>query len=66
MNTNETKTTSRIYRTKDACALLNISRPTLWRWQRAGILKPARRLGPNTVGWTEQELIDFIESRSRG
>jgi predicted DNA-binding transcriptional regulator AlpA len=65
MNDPETTTTSRIYRPKDACALLSISRPTLWRWQRAGIIPPARRLGPNTVGWTEQELLDFVASRPR-
>jgi predicted DNA-binding transcriptional regulator AlpA len=61
----ESPSASRIYRPKDACAFLNVSRPTLWRWRRAGILPAARRLGPNTIGWTEQDLLDFVESRSR-
>ena len=66
MKSIETKHISRIYRPKEACKFLGISRPTLWRWQRAGIFPPARRLGPNTVGWTEQDLLDYIESCGRG
>ena len=45
-----------------------VSRTTLWRWSRStskvGLPKP-RRLGPNTVAWSELEVIAWLESRDR-
>lgn len=47
---------SRILRTNELAERLGISRVTLWRWERQGLVPRKRRLGPNTVGWLESEI----------
>lgn len=42
---------------------LGVSRTTLWRWERAQLLPPRRRIGPNSVGWLEQEIEEFLRNR---
>lgn len=42
---------------------LGVSRATIWRWERRGLLPPKRRLGPNTVAWVEAEIQEFMASR---
>lgn len=53
----------KLLREKDVLERLGISRATLWRWERAGITPPRRQVGPNVVGWLEEEIDDFIASR---
>ncbi|MEM7481068.1 MAG: AlpA family phage regulatory protein [Acidobacteriota bacterium] len=57
------QTQPRLLRTKDVLDRLNISRATLWRWERAGLVPARRRIGPNIVGWLAEEIDEFIESR---
>lgn len=45
------------------CRLLSISRTTLWRRVRAGDFPAPRRLGPNVVGWLEDDVRAWLESR---
>ena len=45
------------------CALLAISRTTLWRRVRAGDFPAPRRLGPNIVAWLEDDVRAWLESR---
>jgi prophage regulatory protein len=40
-----------------------LSYPTIWRKERAGQFPQRRRLGPNSVGWLEQEVEDWMRSR---
>jgi prophage regulatory protein len=56
----------RVVRVRDLTELLGISRSTLWRWERGGLLPPKRRLGPNVVGWYEEEVQDWLRSRPSG
>ena len=45
------------YKTLEACERTGISRPTLFRWLKAGILEKSRK---NRSGWrlfTEEDLI---------
>lgn len=53
----------RILRTNEVAEMLGISRVTLWRWARRGLLPPKRIIGPNTVGWVEAEILTWLESR---
>lgn len=55
-----------ILRINDLVELLGVSRVTLWRWERDGLLPPKRVLGPNTVGWLESEILEWLESRPTG
>lgn len=51
---------SRIVRIKELCERLEVSRVTVWRWERKGLLPPSRRLGPNVVGWLESEIEEWF------
>jgi predicted DNA-binding transcriptional regulator AlpA len=52
---------SRIIRPKDAAILLGISKATLYRWERQGRIAERVKLGPKVSGWRESDLIEFIE-----
>jgi prophage regulatory protein len=54
----------RILRVRDVEARTGLSRTSLWRLQRAGEFPPSRSLSPGTVGWIEDEISAWIESRS--
>jgi prophage regulatory protein len=56
-------TTWRVLRAAEMCARLGISRVTLWRWERAGLIPRKRKLGPNTIGWLEPEVEAWLASR---
>lgn len=50
-------------RPEDLADRLGVSRTTLWRWQRDGVLPRSRQFGPNTVGWPEVEIRAWMETR---
>ena len=39
-----------------------LSTTTLWRRERAGEFPKRRRLGPNSVGWMESEVNEWLRS----
>lgn len=45
------------------CALLEISKPTVWRWARKGILPAPKRLGPRACGFNVAELREFMAKK---
>lgn len=47
---------SRILRPNELAHKLGVSRVTLWRWERQGLLPAKAQIGPNTVGWLESEI----------
>lgn len=56
-------TSWRILRARELCERLGISRVTLWRWERAGLIPQKRKLGPNIIGWLESEVETWLASR---
>jgi prophage regulatory protein len=40
-----------------------LSRSTIWRLERAGGFPRHRRISRNSVGWLENEIADWINSR---
>jgi predicted DNA-binding transcriptional regulator AlpA len=44
----------------------NLSRSTLWRLERKGKFPQRINISSNRVGWYEDEVGDWIESRPRG
>ena len=40
----------------------NKSRTTIWRWCRLGLFPKPRKIGPNTIGWLESEVDEWVES----
>lgn len=38
------------------------SRSTIWRWENQGTFPRRRQMGPKSVGWVEQEIIDWAKN----
>ena len=55
----------RFLRTNEVAEMLGVTRATIWRWEKSGHLPPRRQLGPNVVGWLEEELQQYADSRPR-
>ena len=54
-----------LLRTQDVCALLRISKPTLWRWRRTADFPQAYELGPLCVAWRRAEIEGWLQQRRR-
>ena len=52
-----------ILRIADLAELLNVSRVTIWRMQKRGELPPRKKISNRCVGWTEETIEDWLESR---
>ncbi|HHQ4710704.1 TPA: helix-turn-helix transcriptional regulator [Aeromonas veronii] len=48
------------------CTLLNISRPTIYRWMKDKSLQfpPAIKIGPNSIRFRHSDVLDFISRRA--
>lgn len=46
--------------------MIGLSRSTVWRLERAGKFPQRIRLSANSVGWPENEVLDWLASRPRG
>lgn len=55
-----------VLRTDDVTRLTGLSRTTLWRLERRGTFPSRLRLGPGSVGWIEEEVLEWIAARPRG
>jgi predicted DNA-binding transcriptional regulator AlpA len=53
-------------RISDVTRLTGLSRTTLWRLERQGQFPTRVRLGLNSVGWRDDEVRDWVDSRPRG
>jgi len=53
----------KIHRPASAAKELGISRSTLWRWVRDGLLPKPIKIGSQAVGWREETLVEYIKSR---
>jgi len=51
--------------TRDVVHITNLSRTTIWRLERAGEFPRRLQLATNRVGWREEDIQDWIESRPR-
>ncbi len=56
----------RLLRTKQVMAMTGLSRMTIYRLERAGLFPARRRLGENSVGWIDEDITSWIESRPCG
>jgi prophage regulatory protein len=54
----------RFLREPEVLKRIGVSDVTLWRWQRKGLFPNRRRLGPNAVGWLEEEVDEWCNMRS--
>lgn len=52
----------RILRTHEVIEMTGMSRPTIWRKEKAGAFPARRQLGANSVGWLESEVIAWMDN----
>jgi prophage regulatory protein len=52
-----------ILRRREVVARTGLSYPTIYRYELRGEFPPRRRLGPNSVGWLEAEVVEWVKSR---
>ena len=55
----------RIIKGSVVCDRTGKTRVTLWRGVRAGTFPAPLELGPNSVGWYEDEVVAWLASRPR-
>jgi prophage regulatory protein len=53
----------RFLRIDEVMTRVGLSRPTIWRLERANEFQSRRQLGRNSVGWLEDEIEEWIRSR---
>jgi prophage regulatory protein len=51
----------KILRIAEVVERTGLSRPTIWRRERAGLFPRRRSLGGNAVGWLEHEIQEWIQ-----
>ncbi len=56
----------KILRSKQTQELVGLGPTTIYRKEKAGEFPQRVQLGPHAVGWYEDEVIDWINSRPRG
>ena len=61
----EPKTLRKILRPKEVQKLIGKSRVQIWRAVRAGLFPAPISLGPNSTGFYQDEIDDWLESRPR-
>ena len=54
----------RILRQHQVCEKVGLSPMTIWRRQKAGTFPQRVRLGPNAVGWIEEEIEAWCAERA--
>lgn len=52
-----------VVRPKVAAELLGVSKPTLWRLHRNGLLAPPLRISAGVTGWRRSTLERFLAER---
>lgn len=57
-------TQSKIIRAKELAERLSISRVTVWRWARSGLLPAKRKLGPHVSGWLDSDIDAWLASKA--
>jgi predicted DNA-binding transcriptional regulator AlpA len=43
-----------------------VSRITIWRWARNGVIPPGKKIGPNTTRWSAAEIEAHDAEMVRG
>lgn len=56
-------TENRIILARERRQLVPYSDMHIWRKEKAGTFPKRIKLGPNRVGWSLQEVLDWIEAR---
>lgn len=53
----------RILRVPDVLKLIGLSRSSVWRLEKAGLFPKRKRIGVRAVGWSLEEIQEWLASR---
>jgi prophage regulatory protein len=56
--------TTQVLRPHDVAKLLQVSKPTIYRWRADGTLPPSIKYGPKVVGWPVEVIEQWLEEKS--
>ena len=45
-------------------AMTGISRVTCWRWSKSNQFPKPKKIGPNSVGWLQSEIVAWMRTRA--
>lgn len=54
---------NRILRQKEVSIITGISRTSIWRLEKKGLFPKRRDLGAKCVGWLEEDIKSWLETR---
>lgn len=54
----------RVMRKKEVLAVVGLSDVSVWRQERAGTFPRRIKLGGNSVGWLQSEILGWLEERA--
>lgn len=54
-----------IVRPAELADLLGVSKATLWKWRKRGLLPEPMSLGPRFVGWSSEVLNAWLDSQNK-
>lgn len=55
---------TRILRLPEVKAMTGLSRSTIYAYKKSGLFPETIKLGPRSVGWLEQDIMDWIKAKS--
>lgn len=53
----------RFLREIELLKIVNLSRSTVWRLEKAGLFPKRKRIGVRAVGWSREEIQQWLASR---
>lgn len=56
----------RILREPEVEATTGLHRQTRWRLEKEGKFPQRRQIGPNSIGWIESEITEWMKTRPSG
>jgi len=59
------KVPERIIRANNLVKITSLSKSTIWRLEKKGQFPSRRQISPNSVGWLESEILEWMESRKK-
>lgn len=53
----------RLLRLQDVIEITGLSRASIYRYEARGEFSKRRQVGPNTVRWLDEDLLEWMKSR---
>jgi prophage regulatory protein len=60
----EKRPRQRIIRKPELLNMIGLSDPTVWRMEKEGRFPKRLRLGGNSCGWLESEILEWLDNRA--